>query len=802
MERRHPTDKRIGGSGLAYLRIAECRNRKSSTDLTITNSGGIALAITSISSALPFRETDDCVHTVVNSGASCVIHVIFTPDRVGRADGELTISANISGGQIAVPLTGTGFATGSVTAAPGALDFGRVPIGATSVLLPVTLENAGSTHVAITSVTATPPFQVAANSCGVSLAGHSACSLSITFAPSQQGTASGNLVVVDEAGTQTVALNGTGAAAATDTLSATSLTFGSTVIGQGSSPEVITLSNDGDLPLNDITTITTAGFQVSNTCGGSLGAHASCTVSVVFAPNTVGQVTGTLIVSDAVRSQIVRLSGTGLQAPAIKVSPIQITFSVLPVGQTSTPVALTITNIGGAPMANIGLQITGSAASSFSWSASTCGASLINGSSCSVQLAFAPGSASQLAATLVVSSSTAGVFPVQVPLSGIGQGSPGISISPSQMNFTQPKLGDPSAAQVATILNKTNLTASGLVLAASTPFSLAKNTCGSSLGPGTSCSTEIVFTPIANGVVSGTLSVSSSIFTSPAIAGLTGAGGAAGSIQVQPGFMQFPLTGVGLTGTPQSLVLTNNSPVTLADLKLSTSPGFAATFTTCGTSLEAETTCVVQIAFAPTNAGQQRGSLTITSASLAAPAEVALSGIGFDFILETAGPTSKTVSSGQTATYMLTLAPLNGTTGTFVFSCRALPANSSCSFNPTSESVPANATGSFIVNIATGVSSSGASLPPAAENRTPWLFPLVCLLMLPFAAGYRKRKLFLLSILMAGLAGIASCAGAGGGGGGTPVSPNGSTPPGKYSVEVAASASGISRKATITLVVD
>ena len=185
-------------------------------NLTITNSGGIALAITSISSALPFRETDDCVHTVVNSGASCVIHVIFTPDRVGRADGELTISANISGGQIAVPLTGTGFATGSVTAAPGVLDFGRVPIGATSVLLPVTLENAGSTHVAITSVTATPPFQVAANSCGVSLAGLSACSLSITFAPSQQGTASGTLVVVDEAGTQTVALNGTGAAAATD----------------------------------------------------------------------------------------------------------------------------------------------------------------------------------------------------------------------------------------------------------------------------------------------------------------------------------------------------------------------------------------------------------------------------------------------------------------------------------------------------------------------------------------------------------------------------------------------------------
>jgi len=52
------------------------------------------------------------------------------------------------------------------------------------------------------------------------------------------------------------------------------------------------------------------------------------------------------------------------------------------------------------------------------------------------------------------------------------------------------------------------------------------------------------------------------------------------------------------------------------------------------------------------------------------------------------------------------------------------------------------------------------------------------------------------------LIGITSCAGAGGGGGGAPVSPNGNTPAGTYSVVISARASGVSHTATITLIVD
>jgi len=55
---------------------------------------------------------------------------------------------------------------------------------------------------------------------------------------------------------------------------------------------------------------------------------------------------------------------------------------------------------------------------------------------------------------------------------------------------------------------------------------------------------------------------------------------------------------------------------------------------------------------------------------------------------------------------------------------------------------------------------------------------------------------------MTGLIGIAGCAGAGGGGGGTPASPGGSTPAGTYSIVVTATASGVSHKTSLTLIVD
>jgi len=407
---------------------------------------------------------------------------------------------------------------------------------------------------------------------------------------------------------------------------------------------------------------------------------------------------------------------------------------------------------------------------------------------------------------LIVTSSTNGVSATQVPLSGIGQAASGIAVSPQQLTFTEATLGQASAAQTVTITNTGSVAATGLALTVAPPFGLVQNMCSTSLAAASSCSTGIVFTPSANGVATGTFHVSSSAFVTAAVAVLTGTGGAAGSIQLQPSMLAFPATGVGNTGSSQTLTLTNNGALALSALTLSISSGFQLASTTCTGTLAIGTSCLAQVLFSPVSAGQQTGNLTVASAALPASVQVPLSGTGFDFSLQLNGSASKTISSGQAASFTLGIATMSGSAGTFTFSCGTLPANSSCTFNPFSESVAANATGSVMATIATGGTSSTSARNAAPAPRPPFsrgYLVAMGLLMLPLAFSRRRRGEVQFMILIVCALALTACAGAGGSGGAAPPSNSkGNTPPGTYSIQVTATANGLSRKTTVTLTVD
>jgi hypothetical protein len=775
--------------------------------LTVTNTGGIALAVSSIAVTGDFGETHStCTNASLNAGDSCTIQVTFTPAQIGDRPGQLVISANVQGGPIAVSLDGTGIGTGVVSLTPGSLGFGQVAVASTSNALPVTVENAGSTPLAVTSLTATAPFAIATNACGNMLAANSDCQLTMVFKPTQAGDANGTLTLISAAGTQTVALTGTGAVAATDGLSPSSLAFPATATGQLSAAQNVVLTNDGDLSLNLITASATAEYQTSNNCGGSLAGHASCSISVVFAPTQVGSQSGTLSVSDALKTQTVVLSGTGLQPPALNVNPSQLSFTAQTVGVPSMPVTLTVSNTGGVQMANVGFQITGAGANSFSIGSTTCGATLAAGSNCTVQLTFTPAVAGTNSATLIVSSSTIGVAAVQVVLNGVGQWASGLSVSPSQMVFTQPTLGQASASQIATITNPSSVAAGGLTFAVTGPFSLTQNGCGNSLAAQASCTAGIAFTPVANGTAAGSLTVSSTSFASPARVSLSGTGGAAGTAQIQPGVLSFGTTGVGATSATQTVTITNTGSVAFADLGVSVTSGFQLAATTCTASLAPGAACTATVAFAPTSAGQQNGSLTVSSSLLAASVQAPLSGMGFDFTAGLTGGSSQTVSSGQTARYTLTLSPMNGSSGTFTFQCDTLPQHAGCTFNPTSAAVAANVTGSATVQIATGQATASSQITaPHLGGKWRALPVALGLVVLPIAWRKRRKVLLLCAVLACLASGVASCSGGGGGNGGTTPPPSqgsNNTPPGSYVVGVTATANGVSHKVTLSLIVD
>ena len=771
--------------------------------ITITNTGASALVIASITPTGDFLVDAGCAGKIISAAATCAISVTFAPAATGVRTGLLTVAGNIGGGTITIPLTGTGEPPPLVTVLPAALDFGKAELGSSSPDLQVTVENGSSQSVSITSLVVAGAFSIVSNACGnSSLAPMADCQITLRFTPQNEGSQQGKLTLIDGAGTQVVQLSGTGTTPPTDTLAPTSLNFPSTIVGVASAVQIVTLTNTGENALTGIAVSTSPPFQVDSNCTTQLASNSSCSLKVTFTPSAAGTQSGTLTVVDILRTQTVALSGVGLLPPVIDVHPDHAAFDSQPVGQTSAPIALTVTNTGGAPMDHIGVQINGPSASSFSADASSCSGSLMSGSSCPVPVRFTPATAGAAIAKLILTSSTSGVKPVSIPLNGSGQAT-GLTISPAQLGFAPQALGQTSAAQSVTISNLTAVPADSLTFVVTGPFALTQNQCGSSLAPAASCDAAVTFTPMQAGELSGLLTVSSSSVSPPFAVALKGTGGLTGSVQIDPQLISFPVTGLGAASDPLTVSVTNlSTSLSLDALKIRATGDFRIAANACSSSLPPGATCTVAVLFAPSATGVRTGSLALSSSSLTDQATVGLSGTGFDFAVSVSGADTRTVARGQIATYSVSLVPLGGVSGTFTFLCKSLPANASCNFNPASEIIAAGASGTAAVEIATGVSAAAASRPSRSPSRQMRL--LYGMLVVPFTAGIRRRRWTLLLLSIAATL-VCSCASSGGGTGGaadssTPLA--GTASAGTYTVSVEVSANGVRHTVTVTLVVD
>jgi hypothetical protein len=805
----------------------------SSSSLTVTleNTGSVALTATTIEMSGDYTETDNCQNIAVPAGGSCAITVTFSPTTMGTLAGQMTIYANVYGGQLAmVEFSGTGTAAGSITLTPSTISFDPAP-GQTSALLPVPVgatsgteqveaENSGTGPVSIASIVITPPFTIASDKCASSLSAGATCQLLLAFAPTQRGAATGTLTFTEGSNTQTVALSGFGWAAATDNLSATSLSYGGIETGQSSTAQTMTLSNTGDLPLKGIVNTVSGPFTESDNCNGQLAADyplASCTISVQFAPNAtqLGAQTGTLTVTDALRVQTVTLTGTGLAPPDISFSPpAGLIFPTQTVGVASSPLTLTVTNSGGVAMANLnftipGSTVSGSPASYFTIGATTCptagGTTLAAGSSCTVQVSFLPMASGGSTASLTISSANATA--ASVPLSGSGQAIAGLNVSPPLLTYAPQSPGQPSSLQTVTISNSASVAAATLTLAINnTQFSLTANTCTGNLGAGASCTVGVIYTPTvslaAGSTSTGILTVSSITFSTQATVALSGMVGGAGAIQATPSPINFGMVGVSAVSNPITVTITNPWTATaMGGLTLTFPAGFqAASGTdTCTASLGPGASCTVGVVFAPASAGAQSGALTITSSTASASGSVALSGTGFDFSVAVSGSNTQSVAAGQIAYYTVAIAPMTGSPGgTFSFACGTLPANALCIFDPTGENVAAGGTGYLTVEISTGQSTTASAI--AAGPARGRMLSFACgLILLPLAftsTWKRRRKFLLMGALLAILAGgISSCvsslAGTGGGGGSGGSGNSGLTPTGTYTITVNVTSNGV-----------
>lgn len=116
---------------------------------------------------------------------------------------------------------------------------------------------------------------------------------------------------------QKVALSGAAILGPNATLSPTSLTFSTQAIGTTSAAKTVTLKNTGttSLTISSIAiTGTNAGdFAQTHTCGSSLAAGATCTISATFRPTAIGTRRAAVSITDNAPGspQKAALSGTG-----------------------------------------------------------------------------------------------------------------------------------------------------------------------------------------------------------------------------------------------------------------------------------------------------------------------------------------------------------------------------------------------------------------------------------------------------------------------------------------------------------
>lgn len=271
----------------------------------------------------------------------------------------------------------------AVALTPQVVNFANQTLGVVSSIQTVTLINAGSAPLNISSITASGDF-AETNNCGATVAGGSAtCAINITYTPTEAGSTTDQITINDSApgSPHAITVTGTGVVAGggTLTLSPKSLIFPAEPVGSTSPAQTVTLINGSNVAIS-ITAITASGdFAETNTCGVAtnipavtLNPSTSCTVSVTFTPTASGSRTGSVTILDNASggSQAVSLTGTGTSLLTLSASN---RTSTILVGTTSTTFTVTATGASSFT-SNISFSCSG-ATCSFSPSSITAGQS-------------------------------------------------------------------------------------------------------------------------------------------------------------------------------------------------------------------------------------------------------------------------------------------------------------------------------------------------------------------------------------------------------------------------------------------
>ena len=666
--------------------------------IVVTNTGGAPSGVLTfnLTGTGPYTvnpaATNPCQSgtTVLAPNASCNLRIQFAPTGTNFGPAatsgvHFSAAGNVGLGTAGhdVAFTGTSVSTISVSS-PGNGSFGTVSQNSSTSKV-FTVHNASNNAVLVPTAAISPvntEATITGNNCTVGpLAVNGDCMITVQFAPGSNATPFAGTLTVDA-----TSIGGTPNGTATSPITATvlltpviswapsSFDFGSTLNGAVNGvTKTFTLSNIAGAATSGAVTVALAGstadYTLSNNgCTGTLAGGASCTVDVKFTPAAGGaagdkNATLTATVAGGPAVTPAGLKGRSLDPNSLVITPAAQDFGSTIIGQAGATNSFTVQNTSASTLA----FTVGTSTTDFTLTgATTCGASLAAGASCTAVVQFNPqvGAAGLRSAQLQIRNPTFGATSAYANLTGTAQTAASLSVAPTTIAFGKVANGGTKTVNVV-VTNAANAATSGPITVSALTGPNANqfavvNTC-TTLAGGASCNIRVSFVPTQlalNESAAFTVSATPGL-AAPVAVTMTGDGVSNAGLGITPSVGQNAGSrAVGaLDPGSTSFTIQNGGDVDTGPLTFSLSPSTDYVILPSSTCVQngtlgpnsASTSCTINVAFDPQTLGTDMTTLTV-SATPGGTAVNTITGTGTNTI--TVSPANVTFTAVTAGTSM------------------------------------------------------------------------------------------------------------------------------------------------------